>query len=109
MNTVVFSIYDDFCGSSATLLKDGLKADSVRCVPNHEVSKSFSVIYDKDDFAQFDFFEDLFDETVDRIVTMNNEKLEKVRTKITVDLDYDKILNEDGNVIDSRVIENYFG
>lgn len=97
MNTVIFSIYDDFCNSSVVLVTD----NCVREIHGYEGGVSLATIYDKDDFAQFDFLEDLFKKRIDRIITMQNEEVERVRTKIT-DINGERVFDWNGNMVDSR-------
>lgn len=97
MNTVIFSIYDDFCSSSVVLVTD----NCVREIHGYKGGVSLAMIYDEDDFMQFDSLEGLFKRKVDRIITMQNEEVEKVRIKIT-DINGEKVFDWNGDLVDSR-------
>lgn len=79
MNTVIFSVYDSGCCSSALLLNDGVDWGLInRNMYKEQISYANDII-DYDDEKLFDFFKRLFNAEIKRVVIVINGNVYKVR------------------------------
>lgn len=100
MNTVIFSVYDDYCSESSILVSDyvGVKAVRTtdfrfRCLPD--------LRYDEvSDFTKFNSFEAIFNERVDRILIIENARLIDSMTKVAGFGNEDYIYHGSGQLLE---------
>ena len=83
MNTVIFSVYDNFCFESSVLVSDYVGAKAVRTT-DHRFCYSPDLRHDEvSDAQKFRYFEALFGERVDRIRIIEDAELIDSVTKVT--------------------------
>lgn len=79
MNTVIFSIYDNGCHSSALFLNEGF------CSPIEntyfENLRYADDVKDYEDDKLFDYFADLFDKPIGEVIVVEDGTVNKVRYK----------------------------
>lgn len=82
MNTVIFSVYDDYCFESSILVSDYVGVKAVRTT-DYRFRHSPDLRYDEiSDSKKFEYFEALFNERVDRILIIENAELLDSITKV---------------------------
>lgn len=81
MNTVIFSIYDDGYRSSALLLNDGVDWGMLDMYMYKEQIPDAEDIADYDDEKLFDFFTQMFNAYIGRVVIEIDGHVYKVRYK----------------------------
>lgn len=82
MNTVIFSVYDDFCFESSILISDYVGIKAVKTT-DFRFGYSPDLRHDEvPDYKKFEYFEALFNERVDRILIIENAELLDSITKV---------------------------
>lgn len=105
MNTVIFSVYDDYCSESSILVSDYVGVKAIRTT-DFRFRYSPDLRYDEvPDFAKFNYFEAIFNERVDRILIIENAELIDSITKVTGFGKEDHFCHGDGVVISKRYPE----
>nr|DAW59499.1 MAG TPA: hypothetical protein [Caudoviricetes sp.] len=94
MNTVILSFYDTFYG--AILVKDSANSKAVTEKSDFNIPRL--LLCGKPDFDLFDFFENLFEEKIDRIITIDDSDLKHVAVKVAGYGNEDFIFHNDGTV-----------
>ena len=83
MNTVIFSVYDDYCAESSILISDYVGVKAIRTT-NFRFGLSPDLRHDEvPDYMKFGYFEALFGERVDRILIIEDAELIDSVTKVT--------------------------
>lgn len=98
MNTIIFSSYDDCYRASAILINE----DDCKVIDGEVFPRYPYVIYETDGFGLFDFFKDLFKTNIDQIIVLDNARIDKIRTRKSGIDEFERIMNEDGNLIATR-------
>ena len=102
MNTVIFSVYGDYCAESSILVSDYVGVKAIRTT-DFRFRYSPDLRYDEiPDFAKFNYFEAIFNERVDRILIIENAELIDSITKVTGFGKEDHFCHGDGVVISKR-------
>lgn len=105
MNTVIFSVYDDYCAESSILVSDYVGVKAIRttsfCFGGSPDLRRDEV----PDDMKFKYFETLFNERVDRILIIENAELVDSITKVTGFGKEDHFCHDDGVVISKRYPE----
>lgn len=105
MNTVIFSVYDDYCAESSILVSDYVGVKAIRTT-NFHFGLSPDLRHDEvPDYMKFGYFETLFNERVDRILIIENAELIDSVTKVTGFGKEDHFCHGDGVVISKRYPE----
>lgn len=105
MNTVIFSVYDDFCFESSILVSDYVGIKAVRTT-DYRFCYSPDLRHDEvPDYKKFKYFEALFNERVDRILIIENAELLDSITKVTGFGKEDYIYHGYGTAIAKRYSE----
>ena len=105
MNTVIFSVYDDYCAESSILVSDYVGVKAIRTT-DFRFRYSPDLRYDEiPDFAKFNYFEAIFNERVDRILIIENAELIDSITTVTGFGKEDHFCHGDGVVISKRYPE----
>lgn len=99
MNTVIFSIYDDYCFESSVLVSDYVGVKAVRTTDFRFGSLPDLRHDEVPDYKKFEYFEALFNERVDRILIIENAELIDSITKVECFGKEDYIYHCHGTVI----------
>lgn len=105
MNTVIFSVYDDYCSESSILVSDYVGIKAVKTT-DYRFRYSPDLRHDEvSDAQKFGYFEAIFNERIDRILIIENAELLDSITKVSGFCKEDHFLHGDGVIIAKRYPE----